>query len=306
MNNFLKKNLEERNDIISFPVNDSETQKVTKFYKVTPFPNYKNDDNKQTILERGNKNILANQFKKFIGYNKKILEVGCGTGQLSNFFAIGTNNEIIALDPTIESLVLAKNFSVKNKISNITFVNADIFDDVLCDNYFDFIWCNGVLHHTKNPYKAFEITCKSLKKDGYILIGLYNRIGRIRSIIRKYACKILGIKLLNILDPTLKNLKFSEEEKMSWINDQYFHPIESLHTLDETLNWFKKNNIEYINSIPSCDFTMNSGSFNLFEKNSKGSLYSRLINQFSMIFNRLGSDGGLFVVIGKKNENFKI
>ena len=29
--------------------------------------------------------------------------------------------------------------------------------------------------------------------------------------------------------------------------------------------------------------------------------YSRIVNQFFMIFNRLGSDGGLFIVIGKKN-----
>ena len=36
-------------------------------------------------------------------------------------------------------------------------LNSDIFNDVLADDYFDFIWCNGVLHHTKNPYKAFEI-----------------------------------------------------------------------------------------------------------------------------------------------------
>jgi hypothetical protein len=40
----------------------------------------------------------------------------------------------------------------------------------------------------------------------------------------------------------------------------------------------------------------------LFEKKSKGTLISRLFNQFLMIFNNIGSDGGLFVVIGKKNE----
>ena len=47
----------------------------------------------QTILEKGNRNILAQQFKKFIGFKKNVLEVGCGTGQLSIFFSLGTNNE---------------------------------------------------------------------------------------------------------------------------------------------------------------------------------------------------------------------
>jgi 2-polyprenyl-3-methyl-5-hydroxy-6-metoxy-1,4-benzoquinol methylase len=299
---FLKKSLKDIGGIASHIISDQKTKNVTDFYKVAPFPNYKDDDNKQSILEKGNKNILAYQFKKFIGYKKNVLEVGCGTGQLSNYFAIGTNNEIIAFDPTIESLKLAQNFANQNSINNIKFVNADIFDDVLSENYFDFIWCNGVLHHTKNPYKAFQITSKSLKNNGYILIGLYNKIGRIRTLIRKYLGKIFSNKLIEYLDPTLKNLKLSENEKKSWINDQYFHPIESLHTLDEVLTWFKKNNIEYINSIPSCDFEDLSSYENLFEKKSAGDIYSRLINQFSMIFNQLGSDGGLFIVIGKKND----
>ena len=170
MNNFLKKNFDLKNEIFTFNINDSETKRVTNFYKVSPFPNYKDSDNKLTINIKGNKNILASQFKKFIGFKKKVLEVGCGTGQLSIYFALANNNEIVALDPTIDSINLGKNFSKKNNIFNIKFVNADILDDVLVDNYFDFIWCNGVLHHTKNPYKAFEIVAKSLKKkDIYLL-----------------------------------------------------------------------------------------------------------------------------------------
>ena len=302
MSDFIKKDFEKKNGIFSFSITDDETKKVTDFYKITPFPNYKDNDNKQSILEKGDRNLLARKFKKFIGFKKKVLEVGCGTGQLSIYFSLGTNNKIVGFDPTIQSLNLAKNFADKNEITNIEFINADIFDDVLVDNYFDFIWCNGVLHHTKNPYKAFEIVTKSLKDKGYILVGLYNKIGRIRTILRKYLSRIFGKKFLEIFDPTLKNLKISVEERKSWIKDQYFHPIESLHTLDEVLDWFKKNDIEFINSIPSCDFEFSQDFENLFEKKSKGSFYSRFLNQISMIFNRLGSDGGLFIVIGKKNN----
>ena len=302
MTEYIKKPFENKNGIFSFSIKDTETKKVTEFYKITPFPNYKDNDDKQSILEKGNKNVLAQKFKNFIGFKKKVLEVGCGTGQLSIYFSLGTNNRIVGFDPTIQSLNLAKNFARKNEISNIEFVNADIFDDVLLDNYFDFVWCNGVLHHTKDPYKAFQIVAKSLKSEGYILIGLYNKFGRFRTILRKYLSKIFGVRFLEFFDPTLKNLKISVEEKKSWIKDQYFHPIESLHTLDEVLEWFYNNDIEYVNSIPSCDFEFTQDYSNLFKKKSKGSFYSRIINQFSMIFNRLGSDGGLFVVIGKKNK----
>ena len=300
MSEYIKKPFENKNGIFSFLIEDKETKKVTEFYKITPFPNYKDNDDKQSILEKGNKNLLAQKFRNFIGFKKKILELGCGTGQLSIYFSLGTNNRIVGFDPTIQSLNLAKDFATKNEIFNIEFVNADIFDDVLVDNYFDFIWCNGVLHHTKDPYKAFQIVAKSLKNEGYILVGLYNKFGRLRTILRKYLSKIFGVRFLEFFDPTLKNLKISDEERKSWIKDQYFHPIESLHTLDEVLEWFDNNDIEYINSIPSCDFEFTQDYDDLFKKNSVGSFYSRIINQFSMIFNRLGSDGGLFVVIGKK------
>ena len=299
MEKFLKKKYQNIDGILSFEIKDIETKKVTNFYKETPFPNYKDNDDRQTILEKGNKNFLANQFKKFIGHKKNVLEVGCGTGQLSIYFSIGVNNNIVGLDPTIESLKLAKNFSDKNNVTNIKFVNADIFDDVLSDNYFDFIWCNGVLHHTKDPYGAFEILVKSLKKEGYVLIGMYNKIGRVRTIFRRYVFKFFGRKILDKIDPTLRNLKLDENEKNAWIRDQYIHPIESIHTIDEVLNWFDKNNITFISSIPSTDFDYNYND--IFKKKSSGTFFSRILNQISMIFNSLGSDGGLFVLIGKKH-----
>ena len=76
------------------------------------------------------------------------------------------------------------------------------------------------------------------------------------------------------------------------------HPIEWLIHFQNFIVT-DKNDIEFINSIPSSNFEDDDG--NLFSKKSKGDLYSRITNQLSMIFDDLGSDGGLFVVIGKKN-----
>ena len=105
---YLKKNYSQEGDISKITIVDETTKQVTDFYKVNPFPNYKSNDNKATILEKGNKNFLASQFKKFIGYGKNVLEVGCGTGQLSIYFSIATNNNVVGLDPTIFSVILLK------------------------------------------------------------------------------------------------------------------------------------------------------------------------------------------------------
>lgn len=298
--NFLKiKNFSRNNNITKVDSSDKTVKKVTEFYNFKPFPHYKKDDNKNTILEKGNKNLLTKEFKKEVGFNKNILEVGCGTGQLSSYLSIGTNNNVVAMDATLQSLNLAEEFAKKNNLQNINFLNADIFDDVLVDNFFDFIWCNGVLHHTKNPYEAFKIILKSLKKDGYILIGLYNKIGRVRTKFRKLLFRIFGKKILLIVDPTLRNLKKDSDEQIAWIRDQYQHPVESLHTLDEVIKWFNKNDIEFISSIPSSDY--NEVDYkNLFKKTSIGNFFSRCFSQIEMIFSKLGRDGGLFIVIGRK------
>jgi 2-polyprenyl-3-methyl-5-hydroxy-6-metoxy-1,4-benzoquinol methylase len=299
---FKKKNIEVINNLIKLKIDDTTVEKVIDFYNEAPFPNYEKNDDKSSINHKGDTNYLANEFKNFIGFNKDVLEVGCGTGQLSIYFAIGNNNRVYALDPTLASIKLGKDFSEKNKIENVKFVNADIFDDIFHDESFDFIWTNGVLHHTKNPKLAFHIISKYLKKNGYILVGLYNKYGRARTLFRRFLYKLFGKSVVMFLDPTLRKIKKGNDNQIkSWIRDQYEHPVESLHTLDEVLKWFDENKIEFINSIPQCDISKET-SKSLFTKSSHGTFLSRFFSQISMLFNELGSDGGLFIVIGKKNE----
>ena len=227
------------------------------------------------------------------------LEVGAGTSQLSNYLAIGTNNQICAFDSSLKSLKIGNDFAKKNNVQNISFVRGDIFDEVFENETFDFVLCNGVLHHTKNPYKAFSNIAGYLKKDGYILVGLYNRIGRFRTRFRKNIHKIFGKNLIMLLDPVLRKIEKESKDKIeAWIRDQYEHPVESLHTFDEVLDWFDKNNIQFVNSIPECSLPDAEKSF--FENNTKGTYLERFFQQLSMIFNKSGSEGGLFIFIGKK------
>ena len=101
-----KKNFNIENNIYDFDIVDPITLKVKKFYEEFPFPNYKNNDDKKSILEEGNKNIFLKNLKEFIGFNKLLIEVGSGTCQLSNYLAIGTNNQIYAFDTSLKSLAI--------------------------------------------------------------------------------------------------------------------------------------------------------------------------------------------------------
>ena len=209
----LLKNLDKINGIYVKDFENLTTQKISNFYKQNPFPNYSINDNKNSIIYKGNTNVIAKEIKNKIGLNKDIIEVGAGTCQMSNYFAVGTNNRVVAFDATIKSLEVGYNFSKNNHIENIKFVNGDIFDDIFEKNYFDLVWCNGVLHHTQNPQAAFDQISNILKPGGLIVLGLYNYYGRFRTHVRRKIFKFLGNKLgtgyLKLFDPILRNMKTS-------------------------------------------------------------------------------------------------
>ena len=278
---------------------------VEEFYTENPFPNY---DTLETILDLKKKvegNEFTINFKRLVGLGKRVIEVGSGTSQLSIALASGTNNQVVAFDSTLESLRLGSDFSRKSGVTNCIFVNGDLFSNPFTKEYFDIVWCSGVLHHTENPKKGFEIITTWLKTEGYIVIGLYNFYGRIRTIFRQNLFQLLGSGklgryIVSILDPILRQ-DISEEKKKAWFKDQYEHPVESLHTLDEVLGWFDENNIEFISSIPTCDFD-NVNYKKMFLNKNMGNVVTRFLSQLGMSFSPLGSEGGLFLVIGKKNR----
>lgn len=277
-------------------------KKVSEFYSDNPFPNYQDFETINDLANKLESNLFLKNFKKQIGFGKKILEVGSGTCQLSIMLSHNTNNRVVAMDSTIDSIKLGREFAKKNKLKNCTFLHADIFNNPIKKKSFDIIWCSGVLHHTDNPAEGFNIISEWLKKEGIIVLGLYNKYGRLRTRLRQKIFNIckenLGTKIITRLDPILKK-NISTSKKYAWINDQYKHPVESYHTLDEVLKWFDSNNIEYISSIPNTQLFRNNYK-DILKISSKGNIFSRIIQQFLMLFNNLGDEGGLFIVIGRK------
>lgn len=227
---------------------DQVTKDVTNFYSDLPFPNYENLETIRDLSRKLEKNVFLNNFKKEIGFGKKIIEVGSGTSQLSIMLSYCTNNDVVAFDPTYSSLKLGSDFANKSNLKNCFFLNGDIFNDPIKHGSFDVVWCTGVLHHTKNSQEAFNIISKWLKPGGIMVLGLYNKYGRLRTNFRQFMYNLLGKKIgkkfVMLFDPYLRN-DISEIKTKSWINDQYEHPVERSHTMDETLLWFKENQISF-------------------------------------------------------------
>lgn len=291
--------------IVSLTIEHATTKALAEFYATAPFPHYNEFDTAEGLARTLDRNAFLSNLKRHIGLGKRVVEVGSGTCQLSIALASSTNNEVVALDPTRESLVLGAQFCRKCRVDNVAFVNADIFANPFTRDYFDAVICNGVLHHTENPRLAFETITLWLKPGGLLVIGLYNRYGRFLTFLRRlvYRClrrSSLGERIVYFMDPRLRQ-EISREKKHAWFRDQYCNPRESSHTLDETLKWFSANSIEYIGSIPSCT----GAEFTGFDRmaTDTGTWADRIISQISMIWGRAGTEGGVFIVMGRKVGN---
>ena len=87
--------------------------------------------------------------------------------------------------------------------------------------FFDVIISNGVLHHTENPKLAFMELTKYLKKDGYVIIGLYHRYGRIFTKIRQFLIKVFGDSFKFLDKKNLPRQKFKKTYVANGIIDIY-------------------------------------------------------------------------------------
>jgi len=302
LNPSLRFDTDHERSLVSLRIEKVSTREVTAFYAEAPFPNYNEFETIYDLSRKTDASPFLRSLKKEIGLGKRIVEVGSGTCQLSLALAFNTNNDVVALDPTRESLLLGSKFARDNNVLNVTFINADIFDNPIVNNYFDLVWSSGVLHHTEDPRRAFKTIAKWAKPGGLVIIGLYNKYGRLRTVFRQLLYRALfrgtlAQRIVYLLDPYLRT-NISNDKKRAWFRDQYTHPRESLHSLDDVLNWFSSEGVEYVGSIPSCT----GKSFVGIDEMSldTGTWMQRFIAQVSMLWSPLGGEGGLFIVIGRR------
>ncbi|MFQ6109747.1 MAG: methyltransferase domain-containing protein [Candidatus Aminicenantales bacterium] len=278
---------------------DEVTIDVRSFYEKNPFPGYEDIDSPSHLREKAERGVFARLLDEQVPPFSKILEVGCGTGQLSNFLGMTWGRTVFATDISLNSLKLGHQFKQQNEIHYVAFLQMNLFHPVFRPGSFDLVICNGVLHHTKDPFLGFRSILRLVRQDGFIIVGLYNTYGRILTDIRRFIFKISG-RRFKFLDPRLREEDLSERRKEIWFRDQYENPQESKHTIGEVLGWFDRCGVEYTNSIPkSKAFETFSPQEKLFETHPRVTRLDRFIVQSSMLLSG-GKEGGFFIMIGRK------
>jgi SAM-dependent methyltransferase/uncharacterized protein YbaR (Trm112 family) len=274
------------------------TDIVKEFYEETPFPNYDDLDSRESLRAKARLGVFARLLDEQIRSDALVLEAGCGTGQLSNFLGMNWRRRVIGADLCMNSLRLGKGFRDRFAIVNADFVQMNLFRPPFADASMDVVICNGVLHHTADPEGGFRAILAKLRPGGHIIIGLYNWLGRLPTLWQRRLIEIFGDRMA-VLDSRLRGPALNTGRWAAWFRDQFKHPHESRHSMNEVMRWFKHNGVEFLSSIPSIGDVEFADSEPLFQRHSAGTQLARLSSELEMLVTG-GKDGGLFIMIGTK------
>jgi SAM-dependent methyltransferase len=277
---------------------DRRTERVRRFYSEAPFPSYGARDTLATLRLRAERSPLARLLDEAIPEDARVLDLGCGTGQMTLFLANG-RRLVVGADLTRASLALAADAARRFGVERAFFVETDLRRPGLAEGRFEVVLSLGVLHHTPDPRAAFASLARLARPDGVIVVGLYNVFARLPHRLRRLLARATGMRLVP-WDPVLSEREAEPARRGAWLRDQYLHPEEHRHTLGEVQGWFRENDVEYLRSYPSA--LLDDGAprgDELFSKAEDDWWPEGILAQLGWM-RTLGAEGGLFVVIGRR------
>ncbi len=274
-------------------------QKMQAFYEQFTFPGYDGIDSPGVLMDKAKHSNFGVWLDRAIAPRATVLEVGCGTGQMTNFLGLCTSRTMIGVDQSVASLTLGNTFKTRFGLNNVHFAQGNIFAMPIAEKSVDVLICSGVLHHTPDPRGGYEALLKLVKPGGIILIGLYNSYARIPLGMRKMLFSVTG-GAFHWLDAHLRRRDVDSSKKDIWFADQYRNPHESWHSVDEVLGWFDGAGVKFLSGVPAIASSLpeEEQGMQLFAPHPRGSAFEHIFRQIGWM-KTISGEGGLFVMIGQ-------
>ena len=158
--------------------------------------------------------------------DKICLDAGCGSGRYVHALLELEAKEVVGID--IDPAIARNNI----KSDNAKIIEGDIRKVPYENEYFDFVCCNGVLHHTENPKEIIAELSRVLKKDGFLFLYVFDPYTQDWELIDKLreANKDVPVERLSML---LKRHLGLPENKLFNFCDLIYAPIQIRFTKEE-------------------------------------------------------------------------
>ncbi len=133
-------------------------------------------------------------FRESLAHKRNILDAGTGLGrEVINFCEACKNGEVFGVD--LSGAVEGAYINTR-QYPNAHIVQADLTRLPFKKGFFDFIFSEGVLHHTPKTKAVFEVLVRFLAPKGEIAIYIYRKKGPIREFcddyIRQFTTRMSG------------------------------------------------------------------------------------------------------------------
>jgi len=273
---------------------DPRTEAVRRFYERAPFPGYPPRDTLAALRVRAERSVFARLIDEAIPGDARIVEIGCGTGQMCVYLA-RADRIVIGADLTRASLRLGAAAARRFGLEHVHFIETDLHRPGLKSGAFDVVYSSGVLHHTPDPRASFRRLVRLARAGGIIVLGVYNSFARIPARLRRAAARLSGYRLIPF-DPVLRDRRNEPARREAWLRDQYQHPEEHRHTLAEVQGWFAENDVEYVRAYPSA--VLGEEPDGLFTPAADNWRPEGWMAQLAWMWT-LGHEGGVFFTIGR-------
>lgn len=148
-------------------------REIRDFYSSVKFPG---TYSAEEVTDHGDY-LIYERYLRFFEVNdiKTVLDVGCGTGFITNIIAHNFPHiKIVAVDFS-DAIDHGKKISKELGNKNIRWCKTNFLTATFKET-FDLVLCNGSIHHMPEFETAVE-KVKSLSKK-YLMIGLYNKYGK--------------------------------------------------------------------------------------------------------------------------------
>jgi len=273
---------------------DARTEEVRDFYMAAPFPGYPPEESYSGLRARASRSAFARSLDAAIPGDGTVLEMGCGTGQLTLFLA-SADRVVVGADLSRTSLELAQGAAERFGVGGARFVETDLRAPGLRREAFDVIVCNGVLHHTPDPRASFAAISRLVRPGGIMVVGVYNAVARMPLRVRRLVARLSGYRWIPG-DPVLRERRGDPARRDAWVRDQYRHVEEHRHTIGEVRGWFQEAGLTWLRAYPSTQ--LGSDGSDLFAQEDDWAL-ERAVAQVGWM-RSLGREGGVFAAVGAK------